>query len=164
MFDYAGWWEIKGSSNMLPVPLKKHPCPPSNLPPPAICFVHTSKALKWQSSLSCTRWRRVCLSVCALGLCLLMYQCGGDNMKYYQLNKRKVSCCPHSHVTQCIHTIEPGSVPVIIYWDSLWAAETWAPLISLSRGNLRFICMTVSVRLLMNNCSPKRYWKYSLII
>lgn len=58
VFNLAGLWEIKGPSDVLPLPLKKRPCAPSNLPPPAICFERRLKLLKWWSSL-CLKCKRV---------------------------------------------------------------------------------------------------------
>lgn len=68
VLSLGGLWEIRGPSDVLPLPLKMHPCSPSNLPPPAICFVHRLKALKWWRSLAHN------VNVCVL-VCVRVLQC-----------------------------------------------------------------------------------------
>lgn len=134
--------------------------PPSNLPPPAICAYWS--LWSGQSSL-CTPWRRVSVCVCVCVLRVCAHQCTRaaaiiQNIRVQQ--KVGLSRCPHSHVTQCRRTMEPCSVTVIIHRDSLWASETRTRLTSLlwlfCRANLRFICVTVSVRFHRKHCLSKR--------
>lgn len=62
-YNLAWLWEIKGPSDVLPLLLKKRLCSPSNLPPPAIFFVHRLKPLKWQKSCARDASWRVCVCV-----------------------------------------------------------------------------------------------------
>lgn len=129
--------------------------------PPLIClllpFVHIEvfEVVK----APCAHHGDVCVCVCVCVLRVCAHQCTRSaaiiqNIRVQQ--KVGLSRCPHSHVTQCRRTMEPCSVTVFIHGDSLWASETRTQLMSLlwlfCRANLRFICVTVSVRFHTKHC------------
>lgn len=104
-YNLARLWEIKGPSDVLPLLLKKRLCSPSNLPPPAIFFVHRFSLWSGEGPVH----------VIQVGVCTCACACAPK----CHTSTDKTSGHPPVMESQCMRTIG------VIHW----ALVTWVHFI-----------------------------------